>query len=58
MLSNIHSPRCVHTSVREVKGSRADLDPLASGGIDNRISFAHCATVDAYVSELSKPALF
>lgn len=34
-----------------------NLDPLASGGIDNGVALAHRAAVNAHVGQLPKPAL-
>ena len=35
----------------------AHLDSLAGGGVDDRVTLAHGATVDAHVGQLTKSAL-
>ena len=42
---------------RGAEGVHTNLDPLASGGIDNGVALAHRAAVDAHVGQLPKPAL-
>ena len=39
-------------------GFKTYLDLLASGGIHNRVTFAHSAAVNAHVGQLPKSALF